>query len=234
MNINKTARLTGLLYFIQMPLAIFGVLYVPMAMIATDALTTMNNFTASASVFRMSIGAALVVQVSHLFIAMLLYKILSPVNRTAGVYMVLLMAVSVPLAMLNELLNFAILHLADGTPLLAGFSTEQISSLVVLLHTLHEDGIFIAQIFWGLWLIPMGILIIQSEFLPKWLGYANLLVATSYMLDLVAGIFAPQLGLAITETVGFLEILFPFWLLVFGVNVAKWEAKAQVSRSTIL
>ncbi len=72
MNINKTARLTGLLYFIQMPLAIFGVLYVPMAMIVSgDALATVNNIASSASVFRMSIGAALLVQVSHLMIVSL-------------------------------------------------------------------------------------------------------------------------------------------------------------------
>lgn len=227
-TINRTARLTGLLYFIQVPLAIFGVMYAPMALIVQgDALATMNNFASSASVFRMSIGAALLVQVSHLFIAILLYKILSPAGKTAGVIMVVLMAVSVPIAMLNESLNFAILHLANGSPLLAGFSTEQVSSLVTLLHNLHEDGIFIAQIFWGLWLIPMGILIVKSEFLPKWLGYANLIVVASYMVDFVAGIFVPELGVAITGTVGFLEILFPLWLLVRGVNVAKWEEKAQ-------
>ena len=106
-TINRTARLTGLLYFIQVPLAIFGVMYAPMALIVQgDALATMNNFASSASVFRMSIGAALLVQVSHLFIAILLYKILSPAGKTAGVIMVVLMAVSVPIAMLNESLNW--------------------------------------------------------------------------------------------------------------------------------
>ncbi len=229
MKINKTARLTGLLYFIQMPLAIFGVLYVPMTMITGNAMTTTQNFALSTSVFRMSIGAALLVQISHLVIAMLLYKILSPVGKTASVYMVLFMAASVPITMLNELLNFSILHLVNGSALFAGFSAEQISSLVMLIHNLHEDGIFIAQIFWGLWLIPMGILIIKSKFLPKWLGYANLIVAASYMVDFVAGIFAPELGVAITETLGFLEIIFPFWLLIRGVNIAKWEEKARAA-----
>ncbi len=229
MKIDKTARLTGLLYFIQMPLAIFGVLYVPMTMITGNAMTTTQNFALSTSVFRMSIGAALLVQISHLVIAMLLYKILSPVGKTASVYMVLFMAASVPITMLNELLNFAILHLVNGSPLFAGFSAEQISSLVMLIHNLHEDGIFIAQIFWGLWLIPMGILITKSKFLPKWFGYANLIVAASYMVDFVAGIFAPELGVSITETLGFLEIIFPFWLLIRGVNIAKWEEKARAA-----
>ncbi len=229
MKINKTARLTGLLYFIQMPLAIFGVLYVPMTMITSNAMTTTQNFALSTSVFRMSIGAALLVQISHLVIAMLLHKTLSPVGKTASVYMVLFMAASVPITMLNELLNFAILYLVNGSSLFAGFSAEQISSLVMLIHNLHEDGIFIAQIFWGLWLIPMGILIIKSKFLPKWLGYANLIVAASYMVDFVAGIFAPELGVAITETLGFLEIIFPFWLLLRGVNIAKWEEKARAA-----
>jgi hypothetical protein len=228
--INRTARLTGLLYFIQLPLAIFGIMYVPMALVAPlDALVTMNNIASAEMTFRLSIGAALLVQVSHLIIVLLLYKILSPASRTAAVYMVVFMAVSVPITMLNELLNFGILTLVNAPPFLASFSSDQINSLVMLFHTLHEDGIFIAQIFWGLWLIPMAIMIIKSDFLPKILGYITLLVALSYTVDFFTGMLAPQFGIAFSETIGFLEVLFPLWLLIRGVNAEKWEQRRLAS-----
>jgi hypothetical protein len=231
-TIKRTAHLIGLIYLAMVPLSVFGIMYVPMALIVPDnALTTVNNIVSSASVFRMSIGTALLVQVSHLIIVLLLYKILSPAGKTAGVYMVAFMAVSIPITMLNELLNFGILTLVNPPSFLDSFSPDQLNSLVMLFHTMHEDGIFIAQIFWGLWLIPMGIMIIKSDFLPKFLGYANLLVAASYMVDFFLGIFTPQLGITFAGTIGFLEILFPLWLLIRGVNAEKWEQQRLVSES---
>lgn len=229
-GINRIARLTGLLYLIQVPLSILGVLYVPMALIVPqDALATVNNIVSSEMVFRLSIIAALTVQLSHMIIVLLLDKILSPVNKTLSMLMVVLMLTSVPITMLNELLNFGILILTDAPPFLSSFSAGQLNSLVMLFHSLHEDGIFIAQIFWGLWLIPMGILILRSDFLPKVLGYITLLVALSYGVDFFTGMLAPQFGIAFTETIGFLEILFPLWLLVRGVNAEKWEQQRLAS-----
>lgn len=222
-TINRTARLTGLLYFIQLPLSIFGIMYVSKSLVVPqDALATVNNIISAGNNFRLSIGAALLVQICQLIIVLLLYKILSPVDNTAGVFMVTFLAVSVPITMLNELTNFAILHLVNGSPFLSSFSAAQLNSLVMLFHTLHEDGICIAQIFWGLWLIPMGILIIKSGFLPRVLGYITLLVALSYVVDFFIGMLAPQSGITFATSIGFLEILFPLWLLIRGVNVEKW------------
>ena len=58
-TIKRTAHLTGLFYIAMVPLSIFGIMYVPMALIVPDnALTTVNNIVSSANVFRMSIGVA--------------------------------------------------------------------------------------------------------------------------------------------------------------------------------
>jgi hypothetical protein len=222
-TINRTARFTGLLYTLMIPLSILGYLYVPEAVVVSqDALATVDNIVAGEVVFRLSMAAALVVQISHIIIVLLLYKILSPVNKTLAVYMVVFMLTSVPITMLNELNNFAMLYLAGGAPYLSTFPADQLGSMVLFFHTLHEAGIFIAQIFWGLWLIPMGWLIIKSEFMPKFLGYILLLVALSYMVDFFIGIVVPQFGIAFTDIIGFAEILLPLWLLIRGVNAEKW------------
>ena len=224
-TINRTARLTGLLYFIQLPLSVFAILYTPSLFVPEDTLATVSNILTAETVFRLSIGAALVVQVSHLVIALLLFRILSPVNRTAGVYMVVFMAVSVPITMLNELTNIAILVLANAPSFLSAFSSEQLGNLVLFLHTLHEQGILIAQIFWGLWLFPMGYLIIRSDFVPKLLGYITLVVGASYLLDCFTWILLPGFSFSFAGVLGFFEILFPLWLLIRGVDAEKWEAQ---------
>ena len=67
MNPNKTARIAGFLYLIMFPLGLFGIMYVPSILIVPgDAATTANNIMASESLFRLSIGSALMVQVGHI------------------------------------------------------------------------------------------------------------------------------------------------------------------------
>ncbi|MCB8976189.1 MAG: DUF4386 domain-containing protein [Ardenticatenaceae bacterium] len=208
----------------------WGFLYVPeFVIVPQDGMATVNNIIAGETIFRLSIMAALVVQIGHIFIPLLLYRLLSPANKTLAIYMVVFMLVSIPITMLNELNNFAILYLVNGNITSTVVSPEQIGNWVLFFHSLHETGIFIAEIFWGLWLIPMGWLIIKSELVPKLLGYALLIVALSYVADFFMGMLLPQLGIEITGVVGFLEILFPLWLLIKGVDAEKWQVKEQHS-----
>jgi len=87
--------------------------------------------------------------------------------------MVILVLVAAPIAMLNELNHVAVLLVLSGSDFLTTFSLDQVQASVPLFLNLHEHGVFIAQIFWGLWLFPMGYLIFKSNFLPLALGYLN-------------------------------------------------------------
>ena len=81
--------------------------------------------------------------------------------------MFILVLVAAPIAMLNELNHVAVLLVLSGSDFLTTFSLDQVQASVPLFLNLHEHGIFIAQIFWGLWLFPMGYLIFKSNFLQK-------------------------------------------------------------------
>ena len=90
MNPNKTARIAGSLYLLLIPLGIFGILYVPSALIVSgDGATTVSNIIANELLFRLSIVSALLVQLVNIFVVLLLYKLLRPVNTNHSVLMVI-------------------------------------------------------------------------------------------------------------------------------------------------
>jgi hypothetical protein len=153
----------------------FGLIYVPSRLIVPgDAAATASNVMASDSLFRLGIVSNLLVHIVNLFLVLALYRLLKPVNKNMASLMVMFVLVGVPIVMLNELTQLAVLPLLSGADYLAVFTTEQLHALVLLFLNLHKQGLNIAQIFWGLWLFPMGYLVFKSGFIPRILGMLNL------------------------------------------------------------
>jgi hypothetical protein len=99
---------------------------------------------------------------------------------------------------------------------------EGSNALVLLLLAIHHYGIFIAQIFFGLWLVPLGYLAYKSGMFPKALGVVLIVGGVSYLVDVLAAFLAPDLGkqihgfLAIPPTIA--EVWMLGYLLVKGVK----------------
>jgi hypothetical protein len=215
-SINKTARLAGALYLLLLPLGILGILYVPNALFVDgDVVATANNILANESLYRLSILSALMVQIVNLFVVLVLYKLLRPVNENVGRLMVIFLFLGIPIAMLNEVNSAAALLVIQGT--------EPVYELMALFLEMHEYGIQIAGIFWGLWLFPMGYLVYKSSYIPKLIGVLLMIGCFGYLLDSVLAIAAPELGVTISQFTFVGEIALPLWLLIKGVNVAQWE-----------
>ena len=103
----------------------------------------------------------------------------------------------------------------------------------MLFLDLHEHGVTIAGIFWGLWLFPMGYLVFKSGFLPRILGVLLKIACFSYLIDSFGRLLLPNFGdtiiAAIIEFTLWGEILFPLWLLIKGVNVEQYEKRTLES-----
>ena len=228
------ARVAGFLYLLMAPFGIFAMMYVPSILIVTgDAATTANNIMISEALFRSGIVSALIVQIVIILVVLVLYKLLKPVNKNHALLMVIFILVSVPITMLNELNQFAALLLSNGADYLTVFSAGQLQALVPLFLNLHEYGIFITSIFWGLWLLPMGYLVFKSGFLPRILGILLMIACFGYLIDSFGRLLLSNFDTTIVSTiVGFMlwgELLFPLWLLIKGVNVEQWEKCALES-----
>jgi len=228
MNPNKTARIAGFLSLIMIPFALFGIMWASSLIVPGDAATTANNIMASESLFRLSIGSALMVQVGHILLVLVLYKLLKVVNKNHALLMVIFSLVGNPITMLNELNRFAVLLLLNGADYLTPFTADQLQSLVSLFLALHEHGVLIATIFWGLWLFPFGYLVFKSGFLPRILGVLLIIAGSGYLIDLVTFFLFPNFP-SIGQFLTWGELFWPFWVLIKGVNVEQWEKRALES-----
>jgi len=221
-NPNKTARIAGFLYLAMVPLGFFGMYGHSNLIVSGDAVETANNIIASESLFRLSIMSALIVQIINILLVLVLYKLLKPVNRNYAVLMVIFILVAVPITMLNELTQFAALLLLSGADYLTVFEVDQLQAQVMLFLELHDHGIHISGLFWGLWLFPMGYLVFKSGFLPRILGILLIIGSFGYLIDSVTFYFFPSFKPIVLYTF-WGELLLPLWLLIKGVNVEQWE-----------
>ncbi|MFQ5752385.1 MAG: DUF4386 domain-containing protein [bacterium] len=224
-SIKKTARLAGFLYLMVVPLGIFGLLYVPSRLIVSgDPATIAKNITASESLFRLGIVSNLLASIVMILVVLFLYRLLKPVNKNAALLMVILVLAAVPIAMLNELTQFASLQLLSGADYLMLFTTEQLQALAFLFLRLYIQGSSIAFIFWGLWLLPLGYLVFKSGFLPRILGILLMIACFGYLIDSFAIFLGYHTNIGLFT--GWSEVIFLLWLLIKGVNVEQWEKRA--------
>jgi Domain of unknown function (DUF4386) len=231
--IVKQVRVAAFLLLILSPLAVFGMIYVPSILIVHgNAATTARNIMASESLFRLGIASTLLSQLVGIFWVLVLYQLLKPVNKNMAVLMVIFNLLIVPIAMLNELNQFAVLLLSSGADYLRVFTPGQLHALMSLFLNLHDYGIQIAGIFWGLWLFPYGFLVFRSGFLPRFIGVLLMIGCFSYLIQSFVGFLSPNLvvytaWLAALTSSG--ELLLPLWLLIKGVNVEQWKKRALAS-----
>ena len=168
---KKTARVAGLLYFFSSLPAPFSLLYIPSVfMVMGDATATANKIRASELLFRFGIVAELISATLFVFMGLAMYDFLKGVNKKHALLMLTLVLISVPISFLNELNRVAALILANGAHISGALDQRQLDALVVAFFHLHGDGLLLAQIFWGLWLFPFGVLVYRSGFLPRILG----------------------------------------------------------------
>ncbi len=222
------ARVAGALYLFANIFAPFTLLYLPLRFIVRgDAAATANNIIASESLFRFGIAGNLFTFIANIFLALALYQLLKVVNRNMASLMVVLFLVGVPIAMLNELTQLAVVQLLSGAGYLKAYATDQLQALAYLLLRLHDQGLLIAHIFFGLWLLPMGYLVFRSRFIPRIVGVLLVIAGVGYVVQSFASFLGYNLNIILFTGLG--ELVFLLWLLIKGVNIKEWKKRALES-----
>jgi len=221
-----TARMAGLLYLLGSVAGVFGILYGPSLIVPGDAAATARNILASEALFRLSIVSALLCQILFIFVALALYQLLKAVNQSMAALMVIFMLLSIPIAMLNELNNLAVLFLLSGATSLHVFTAEQLHALVPLFLNLHALGLDISFLVGALWFFPLGYLVFKSGFLPRILAVLLIMNGLAYVIDSVAAVLLPDLNVNLVMWTGWVEVVFALWLVIRGVNVERWDKRA--------
>jgi len=222
------ARIAGALYLLSNIFAPFTLLYLPSRFIVRgDAAATSHNIVASESLFRLGIVGNLFTFIANIFLALALYQLLKVVHKNMASLMVILFLVGVPIAMLNEVTQLAVLRLLSGADYLNAYATDQLQALVYLLLGFHDQGLLIAHIFFGLWLLPMGYLVFQSGFIPKLVGVLLIIAGVGYVVQSFAAFLGYSVDIILFTGLG--ELVFLLWLLIKGVNVEQWKKRALES-----
>src|SRR6195256_5288237 len=219
---RNPGRFAGLLYVLMSIPGAFALIYVPSKLIVHgNATATANNVAASEMLFRLGIAAELIGQAGFIFVALALYDLLKGVNQRRASLMVTLIVVSIPIAFLNELNAIAALVLVRGADFLSMFEKPQRDALAMLFLNLHHHGFVVAEIFWGLWLFPLGLLVYRSRFLPRFLGVWLALAGVAWIILSLTAIVLPQNQdkvYSYAQPAFFGEIAFMLWLLIKGAT----------------
>jgi hypothetical protein len=221
---KRTARVSGLLYLTVVVAGFFSLIYVPSQLIVPgDIAATVGNISASRTLFRFGIVSGFVCYLAFVLLPLMLYKLLSSTNRNAAVLMVVFALTSVPISLCNLSDRLDTLALLNGATYLDALPTAQLHALVQLTLDSYTNGVRVAELFWGLWLLPLGYLVFKSGRLPKVLGILLMLGSFGYLIHCVASVMDEQFtestvaGL-VTLPAGLGEIGTCLWLLIFGIR----------------
>jgi hypothetical protein len=221
-SIQKRARFAGLLYLILTVSGILGLMVWPARLFVWgDAGATASRILASETLYRVYILNGIVSVTVFLFLALALYRLLEEVDRAQAVLMVILVLVQVPMAYVDALNQTAALVLLHGADYLAVFDKVQRETLAMLFIDLNRLGTIVLELFWGLWLFPLGALVYRSRFLPRVLGAWLILTGVAYVALCFTGLLTPQyyeLANKIAFPVLLGEVAFMLWLLVMGAK----------------
>ena len=230
---KNPGRFAGLLYVLTSIFGFFAMGYVPGKLIVDgNAAATAGNIAAHETLFRLGIAGGLIGQAGFIFVAWALYDLFKEVNQRQAALMVILIVVQVPIAFLNELNSIAALVLVRGADFLSAFDKPQREALAMLFLNLHDHGFNVAEIFWGLWLFPLGLLVYRSRFLPRFLGVWLALAGFAWVILSLTSLLLPQYQhrvYTLSQPASFGEIVFMFWLLIKGARPPAVDATASLS-----
>jgi hypothetical protein len=198
-----------------------------------DAVGTAGNIVANADLVRFSFLADLVQATFALFLVLALSRLLQHVNRGMARAMVLFVVLQVAITCLNLVHQLAALLVATEPSYTSALAPEASNALVLLLMDMQHSGFLVAQIFFGLWLFPLGWLAYRSGMFPRPLGVILMVATGAYLVDVPLQFLAPGLADAVSPIVVvplviIAEVSMVCYLLIKGVRTPPADTTPPV------
>ena len=193
---KRLARIAGVLYLLVGIFGGFAEGFVdPKMYVAGNAAATAGNVVANSGLVRMGVVAHLLDGTFFVFLAMTLYILLQHVHKSVARAMLVLVALAAGIICLNAVFQFEGLRVATDGSYAAAFGAAGSNALVLLLLDTQHYGTLIAQVFFGLWLVPLGYLAYKSAGCsPSALGVVLIVGGVCYLVDLLAAFLVPDFG----------------------------------------
>ena len=228
---DKAARVAGAIYLSMALTAPWRLIYIPSTLfVQGNATATASNIAAHEWLFRLGIVGDLLTGTIVIFTVLALYQLFKGVNQNLAAVMVILGGLTVsPIYFVNTLNDAGALLFVRGADFLSVFGKPQRDALAMMFLRLHHHGVVANEIFWGLWLFPLALLVIRSGFLPRFLGFWLIINGFAYLITSFTGLLLPQyeeLVSNITFPALLGELAFMLWLVIKGAKVQALPAAA--------
>ena len=221
-DIKKQSRRAAILYFLNALPAPFALLYVPgVLMVRGDATATANNVRNSEALLRLGIAGELLSATIGIFAMVAFYRLFKAVSQKHAMAMIILFLVATPISYVNVLNDLATLTFARAPEFLSAvFDRHQLDAFVLFFLRPHNQGLVLAQIFWGLWLFPFGIVIWRSGFIPRILGVFAIIAGFGNVIASFASLFLPSYASVIGQYATILQAgeLPLLWMVIWGAK----------------
>jgi len=228
------ARIAGAFYLLIFVAAPFAEFFVRGRLVVDgDAAATATNILAHESLFRLGFVAELFTLLCDTTVALILYDLLKPVNRSLSLLAAFFRLMLVAIMAVDSLNYFSPLVLLGGAHFLTAFKADQLQALALVSQSLYTHGYNISLVFFGFHCLVIGYLIYRSTFLPRIIGVLLAIGGPCYVANSLGSFLSPGFAapyLLIPAALG--ELSLTLWLLVVGVNVPKWEEKASAWRAS--
>lgn len=222
-SLKKTARFAGLLYLVWIITGLYGLFYVPsQTIVRGDAVATANKILANEFIFRSGIINDLISSVIWVVMVLVFYRMFKQVNERHAKLLVAFVFVQIPTVFIMDAFNITSLMILKGE-ILKTFDLSQRQDLAMLFQKICDYGVYTLEMFWGLWLFPLAILVYRSRFLPRFLGVWLIITGIFYLVLSFTSIMVPQYKDVVLNSVFALpaevgEVAFMLWLLIMGAK----------------
>jgi len=229
------ARVAGVLYLLLGVTSALGMSIPSVFIVPGDAAATVSRIASSQLLYRLYIVSGLASQILFVFLVLALYQLLKGVNRRQASLMVALVLVQVPMAFANSLCGLAPLVLSNGAHYWSAFDQHQLDAMTMGFLSLQSYGTSAVMALWGLWLLPFGILVFRSGFIPRLLGIFLIIGCFGWLgISVTSLLFPAYARIANQFTVLAIgEILIILWLVIMGARTTFREGEPAGSGSRV-
>lgn len=218
-SIHKIARTAGLLYLLYMIASFVANLFGKFVFV--EAPVTVNHILAHAAQFRIGFVINLFSAAVFLMAAWALYVLLKPVNKDLALLFLIFNVAGFAVWLFSSLCLFGSLVILNGSETFKAFQPDQLQTLAVFFVSIYKNGVFIAQVPYGIWLFPLGYLVLKSGFLPKILGILLIADGVCQFIYVCQRLILPNLGIIAYPclVISFIaEVSLALWLSIKAVK----------------
>lgn len=220
------ARLAGFFWLLTIVAGVYAMMVDSGIVVAGNAAATAANLADHEMLFRSGTAAILMSTAFYIVATLLVYELLRPVSRTVSLLAAFFSLVGCAIGAVACVFDIAPFILLGGARHLNAFTPEQLQSLALASISVRLQANDIGLVFFGLHCLLVGYLILKSTFLPRLLGGLMLIAGLGWLTFLFPPL-AKSLNPYIIMPGGIGEAALSLWLLVFGINVQRWQEQER-------